>query len=71
MVLYGASGHCKVIIDILEANGISVDYIVVDDPNIHDLLGFEVKRNSGNYKECIVSIGSCHNRKKNCRGDTS
>ena len=68
MVLYGASGHCKVIIDILEANGISVDYIVDDDPNIHDLLGFEVKRNSGNYKECIVSIGSCHNRKKIVEG---
>lgn len=64
MVLYGASGHCKVIIDILEANNIPIDFIVDDNPQLLDLLGYEVKRNSGNYDELIVSVGSCEIRKK-------
>ena len=64
MILYGASGHCKVIIDILEANGISIDYIVDDSPQITELLGYSVKRNCGIYEEGIVSIGDCVLRKK-------
>ena len=31
MILYGASGHAKVIIDILEANGQKIDFIVDDN----------------------------------------
>ena len=31
MILYGASGHGKVIIDILEANNTPIDYIVDDN----------------------------------------
>ena len=62
--LYGASGHCKVIIDILEANGIGIDFIVDDNPNITELLGFPVRRNSGVYDEGIISIGDCALRKK-------
>ena len=62
--LYGASGHCKVIIDILEANGIGIDFIVDDNPNITELLGFPVRRNTGIYGEGIVSIGDCALRKK-------
>ena len=34
MILYGASGHGKVIIEILEANGVKVDYVVDDNPEI-------------------------------------
>ena len=64
MVLYGASGHCKVIIDILEANGIDIDYIVDDNPCITELLGYPVQRNKGIYDEGIVSIGDCALRKK-------
>ena len=34
MYLYGASGHAKVIIDILEASGVQVEGLIDDDPNI-------------------------------------
>ena len=64
MILYGASGHCKVIIDILEANGVPIDFIVDDNPQVLSLLGYEVRRNSGQYNEGIVAIGSCEIRKK-------
>lgn len=64
MVLYGASGHCKVIIDILEANGVDIDYIVDDNPKLKELLGYPVKRNSGEYDAAIISIGACDLRKK-------
>lgn len=64
MILYGASGHCKVIIDILEANGVPIDFIVDDNPNVSSLLGYEVRRNIGQYEEGIIAIGSCEIRKK-------
>ena len=64
MILYGASGHAKVIIDILEANGQKIDYIVDDNPALTELLGYEVRRNTGEYDEAIISIGSSEIRKK-------
>lgn len=64
MVLYGASGHGKVIIDILEANGVKIDYVVDDNPNMKELLGYEVRPNCGKYSEVIISIGSPQIRKK-------
>lgn len=64
MILYGASGHCKVIIDILEANGVKIDFIVDDNPALTELLGYEVRRNTGAYDEVIISIGSAENRRK-------
>lgn len=63
MILYGASGHGKVIIEILEANGVKVDYVVDDNPEITELLGYEVCRNTGKYDEAIISIGSAQVRK--------
>ena len=33
VTLYGASGHCKVIMDILDKSNILIDTIVDDDPN--------------------------------------
>lgn len=64
MVLYGASGHAKVVIDILEANGIQIEYIVDDNPEISELFGYEVRRNTGIYDEAIVAIGSYEIRRK-------
>ena len=64
MILYGASGHCKVVIDICEANGYTIDYIVDDDPQLSELLGYQVRRNTGQYDSAIVTIGSCQIRKK-------
>lgn len=68
MILYGASGHAKVIIDILEANGQKIDFIVDDNPALKELLGYEVRRNTGEYDEAIISIGSCEIRKKVVEG---
>ena len=63
MILYGASGHGKVIAERLEANGVTLDYVVDDNPEIHELLGYEVRRNTGSYDEAIISIGSAKVRK--------
>ena len=68
MILYGASGHAKVIIDILEANGQKIDFIVDDNPSLTELVGYEVRRNTGEYDEAIISIGSCEIRKKVVEG---
>lgn len=64
MILYGASGHAKVIVDILEALGKEIDWIVDDNDEVKGLLGYEVKRNEGCYDAAIVSIGNCQIRKK-------
>lgn len=64
MILYGASGHGKVIVDILESLGIPIDFIVDDNPSTHRLLEYEVRRNQGGYDEAIISIGNCQIRKK-------
>ena len=64
MILYGASGHGKVIVDILESLNIKIDFIVDDNPNAVELLGYEVRRNQGAYDEAIISIGNCQIRKK-------
>lgn len=64
MIIYGASGHGKVIIDILEAMGKPLDFVVDDNPHVTQLLGYEVRRNEGSYDEAIVSIGSPTIRKQ-------
>lgn len=63
MILYGASGHGKVIADILESLDINIDYIVDDNPSVHEMLGYEVRINKGLYDEAIISIGNCQIRK--------
>lgn len=68
MVLYGASGHCRVVIDIVEALGLPIDYIVDDNPNITSLLGYEVRRNSNEYGEAIITIGQNWIRKRVAEG---
>lgn len=57
MYLYGASGHAKVIIDILEANHVKIDGLVDDNPDINELLGYPVFHGKGNLSPLIISIG--------------
>lgn len=64
MILYGASGHGKVIIDILEANNVPIDFIVDDNPAVKEVLGYEVRPNTGSYDAAIISIGSAEIRRK-------
>lgn len=64
MYLYGASGHAKVIIDILNAEGIKVDGLLDDNSAIKDLLGYPVYHGSMDLSPLIISIGDNRIRKK-------
>ncbi|WP_296379157.1 acetyltransferase [Winogradskyella sp.] len=64
--LYGASGHCKVLIDIVKLNGGSVVKVYDDNPLVDKIFGIDVsdyKKNeiTGNL---IISIGNNKIRKR-------
>ncbi|WP_317163764.1 acetyltransferase [Psychroflexus maritimus] len=40
--LFGASGHAKVVIDIITSNGFGLAYVFDDDKSIHKLLDYKV-----------------------------
>lgn len=61
--LYGASGHGKVIKDIIEANGDKVVAFVDDNPDIVELAGTPVLHKVGDSEIVIVSIGVNRTRK--------
>lgn len=63
VVLYGAGGHCKVVIDILEALGINVDAIVDDNPSATNLLNYPLLKADTIYDKAIITIGNCQIRK--------
>lgn len=67
MIVYGASGHGKVIIEILESNGIT-DIVVWDDADKLPIWQYEVCKpfssNGAVTKEGIISIGVNATRKK-------
>lgn len=64
MYIYGASGHAKVVIDILEACGRQIDGLVDDNPDIKNLSGYLVGRESPENSEIIIAIGNCATRRK-------
>ncbi len=64
MYLYGASGHGKVIKDILESTGQKVDGFIDDNTDIQELSGVPVKHTTDSEDEVIVSIGDNETRKK-------
>jgi sugar O-acyltransferase (sialic acid O-acetyltransferase NeuD family) len=66
MYLYGASGHGKVIIEILENSGIIIDGLFDDNPEISNLLGYKCSlfdRNRTIKTSLIISIGNNKTRK--------
>lgn len=68
IVLYGASGHCKAIIDILQCNNQTIAEIIDDAPRFDKILGLKVS-NSNNFDfstmgNMILSIGNNKVRKK-------
>lgn len=68
MILYGASGHAKVIIDSLIASNINVNGLFDDNPTIKQILGYKVfgvfnKEVLGSDK-LIISIGLNDVRKR-------
>ena len=64
MYLYGASGHGKVIKEILESQGRQVDGFIDDNPEVTELAGLPVQHSMEDVDEVIVSIGVNQTRKK-------
>jgi sugar O-acyltransferase (sialic acid O-acetyltransferase NeuD family) len=68
MYLFGASGHCKVIIDIIKQNNFfEIKVIVDDDPKLDAIFGIEVIK-SNDFKfnldeNLFISIGNNRIRK--------
>jgi sugar O-acyltransferase (sialic acid O-acetyltransferase NeuD family) len=67
MYLYGASGHAKVIIDILRANNEPIEALFDDNEGIHCLLDYPVLRPSEVRGPLIISIGNNSVRRKIAR----
>lgn len=69
MYLFGASGHCKVIIDIIHKSNLDViEYIIDDNPNKVEINNIPILKTPNNEflddKSLIVSIGNNKIRKK-------
>jgi sugar O-acyltransferase (sialic acid O-acetyltransferase NeuD family) len=64
MYLYGASGHAKVIIDILRANNEPIEALFDDNEAIHNLLTYPVLLPSKVRGPLIISIGNNNIRRK-------
>ncbi len=69
MHIFGASGHSKVIIDILNLSGVSISAIWDDNPDVKSFCGFPISGNLERIKshqvdELIIAIGSNSIRKK-------
>ncbi|WKK80344.1 acetyltransferase [Marivirga arenosa] len=68
MLLFGASGHAKVIVDNLSSQGIKVNGFYDEDESKKELWGIPVIGKTKDYKksteECLVSIGKNSTRKK-------
>lgn len=68
--LYGASGHCKVIIDIIINNGLLLEKIYDDNLEINQLLNYPVSHSSkieiNDNDSFIIAIGNNKIRKKIC-----
>lgn len=67
MTVYGASGHAKVIIDIIHSiNGV-IEFVYDKDPNISEICGYKVvhsTQETSRGKDAIVAIGNNKIRKK-------
>ncbi|QOR73662.1 acetyltransferase [Cruoricaptor ignavus] len=67
MVLFGASGHAKPIIDIALLRGEEVELIYDDNPKCSHIFGIPVEKCNGIFplhKKCVISIGNNHVRRK-------
>ena len=67
MILYGASGHAKVILDICQANDVEVTTILDDNKNITSLNGHGVSQlddQRSTNETFIISVGDNRTRKK-------
>ncbi|MEI7508611.1 MAG: acetyltransferase [Flavobacterium sp.] len=68
VTLFGASGHGKVIIDILKSNSVHVDVVIDDNPKEATIMGVSIIKTSNinfdGINNLIISIGNNKIRKK-------
>ena len=64
MYLYGASGHAKVIVDCVEANGQEITLLYDDNKDVKSLLDIPVVSPNNVQGPLVISIGSNKIRKK-------
>ena len=64
MFLYGASGHARVIMEILHASGVKVEAIIDDDPAVNELDGVEVRHVFKGESPMILTIGNNYVRQR-------
>ena len=68
MIIFGASGHAKVIIDIVKSMGeIPIDFIIDDDITIEELQGYNVDHSFDERMEnmsVIIAVGKNQTRKR-------
>lgn len=68
ITLYGASGHGKVIIDILNSSGVKIKSVLDDNPKSESIMGIPIFKTSdfdmSSLGKTIISIGNNKVRKK-------
>ncbi len=64
MYLYGASGHAKVIIDLVKSEDKDIKGLVDDNESVNELLGYQVLHSTPENGSFIISIGDNKIRKK-------
>lgn len=64
ITLYGAGGHCRVVVDLMEENGMKISQIVDDDPKETNYKGIPIHRPQNEYNNVLITIGDCHIRKR-------
>lgn len=64
ITLYGAGGHCKVVLDILESLELQVNRIVDDSPLDDYFMNIPLSKPQLNFDKVIITIGNCSIRKK-------
>lgn len=63
ITLYGAGGHCKVVVDILQTIGYSIEKIADDNPSSLSLLNIPVAFPEEEFGSTIITIGNYQVRK--------
>ena len=62
--LYGASGHAKVVMDIVRLAYYDVPCLIDDNPQVNELAGLPVVHSAVGLSPVIVTIGNCQIRRK-------
>lgn len=62
--LYGASGHAKVVLDIVKLAYYDVPCMIDDDLQVNELAGLTVVHSAEGLSPIIVTIGDCKIRRK-------